>query len=77
MAKTPKAGERRMASFRLPVTVISTIRQIGANSGLSATDVVVLAVSSLAPRKSSDEPLHPDDQLDLFSLEETPRECRL
>lgn len=71
MAKTAKAGPRQMSSFRLPVTTLTTIRTISSNTGLSATDVVVLAVSTLKQGTQPHECLSTDDQLDLFSVEQT------
>ena len=66
MAKTQaKAGERRMVAFRLPLSSIGVIRQIGRNLGLSATDVVLLGISHLSQGRN-DEPVSTDDQLDLF-----------
>lgn len=71
MAKTPKAGPRQMASFRLPVATLTTIRTISSNTGLSATDVLVLAVSTLKQGTPTHECLPTDDQLDLFGADET------
>ncbi len=60
-----------MTSFRLPVTTLTTIRTISSNTGLSATDVLVLAVSTLKQGSQAHECVSTDDQLDLFSVEQT------